>query len=289
MYWYSHQTMRVKWDSAISTPFYVSNGVRQGGLLSPALFNVYMDELSRQLSLCATGCLVGSSLINHLMYADDLVVVSPCSAGLQQLLKVHTQYGSEFDISFNAKKSNVMIVRSKGDKNMTFPVFYLSNSPLLECKEVTYLGHIFTNALSDDKDIYRQRRKLYVQANMLLRKFSMCSFNVKCSLFKAFCTPMYSAHLWCNYKKSSLQKLTVAYNDTMRLLLRIPRWFSASYLFAFSNVPSCEAVLRNLMYKFMCRLDNSTNVIIESLVKPSRSAMRYLSKLRKHWRGCLYV
>lgn len=178
----------------------------------------------------------------------------------------------------------IKIVRSRED-----PVFYLCNSPLMVCKEVQYLGHIFSDDLSDDKDIYRQRRKLYAQANMLLRKFSMCSFNVKCSLFKAFCTPMYTAHLWCGYKKSSLQKLTVAYNDTMRMLLKLPRWFSASYLFAVSSVPSCEAVLSNLMYKFMCRLDSSGNGIIDNLVNPARNSLRYYSKLRKHWRECLYV
>ena len=77
---------------------------------------VYINDLSIQLSLCTTGCLVGSSLINHLVYADDLAIVSPCSAGLQQLLKVCTQYGLEYDITFNAKNSNVMIVGSREDK-----------------------------------------------------------------------------------------------------------------------------------------------------------------------------
>ncbi len=42
------------------------------------------------------------------MYADDLVILCPCSAGLQQLLKVCSQYGKDYDIKFNAKKTNVM-------------------------------------------------------------------------------------------------------------------------------------------------------------------------------------
>lgn len=172
---------------------------------------------------------------------------------------------------------------------MIFPDFYLCDSPLMVCKEVKYLGHIITDDLYDDRDMYRQRRKLYAQANLLLRKFSMCSPNVKCSLFKAFCTPMYTAHLWCKYKKSSYQKLTVAYNDTMRLLMQVPRWSSASYLFAYFNVPGCDAVLRNLMYKFMRRLDCSQNGVIDSLVNPIKSSVRFSSKLRRHWRQCLYI
>ena len=72
---YAHQTFQVKWDNVVPAPFCVSNGVRQGGILSLILFNVYMDELSHQLNRLKTGCLVGSTTVNHLMYADDLVLL----------------------------------------------------------------------------------------------------------------------------------------------------------------------------------------------------------------------
>ena len=81
-----------------------------------------------------------------------------------------------------------MIIRSKEDSKQSFPVFFLSGTALKVCDEVKYLGHYLTSDLSDDKDIYRQRRMLYAQANMIVRKFSMCSASVKFTLFKAFCT-----------------------------------------------------------------------------------------------------
>ncbi len=61
--------------------------------------------------------------------------------------------------------------------------------------------------MADDEDIERQHRMMYMQANILLRKFSFCSDEVKVTLFKEYCTPLYTAHLWCNYRASSLQKL----------------------------------------------------------------------------------
>ena len=289
VYWYSHQTMRVRWGNVISAPFCVTNGVRQGGILSPVLFNMYMDELSLLLNTCGTGCRVGDLVISHLMYADDLVIFSPYSAGLQQLLKICTQYGVDFDVKYNAGKSKIMIVRSREDRRSTFPDFYLSGSELGVCSEVTYLGHILTNDLSDDKDIYRQQRKLYAQANTLCRKFSMCSTSVKVSLFKAYCTPLYTAHLWCHYKQSSIRKLTVAYNDSMRLLLRVPRSSSASHMFVSLGVPTCTALLRNLMYRFMCRISESENDLIAVLNNPARSSARFSSRLWNYWRACLYV
>ena len=139
-----------------------------------------------------------------------------------------SQYGADCDIIYNAKKSKLMIIRSRGDRQSTFPNFYLSGTLLSICNEITYLGHVISDDLSDDKDILRQRRKLYAQANTLCRKFSMCSIPVKISLFKAYCTSLYTAHLWCRYKQESIRKLTVAYNDSMRLLLRARRSSSAS-------------------------------------------------------------
>ncbi len=125
VYWYLHQTTRVRWGNVTSIPFHVTNGVRQGGILSPFLFNMYMNDLSLILNACDTACRVGDLLINHLMYADDLIIFSPCSAGLQQLLRICTQYGADFDIKYNAKKSKIMIVRSREDRQSTFPFICL--------------------------------------------------------------------------------------------------------------------------------------------------------------------
>ena len=59
---------------------------------------------------CDNGCMCGDLCVNHLMYADDLVVFCPYSGGMQTLLKICTEYGYEFDIKYNSTKSNVLVV-----------------------------------------------------------------------------------------------------------------------------------------------------------------------------------
>ena len=54
-------------------------------IISPYLFNVYVDELSEELNKCNIGCNLNGHLINNIMYADDLVLISPSSAGHFQL------------------------------------------------------------------------------------------------------------------------------------------------------------------------------------------------------------
>lgn len=120
-----------------------------------------MDDVSRQLRACNTGCMIGNSIVNHIMYADDFVVFSPSSAGLQQLLTISSVYGVEHDIKYNAIKSVVMIFRTKDDKCFNYPDFKLANHKLSVCKKVKYLGHFITDKMTDDEDIYRQCRMMY--------------------------------------------------------------------------------------------------------------------------------
>ena len=86
-FWYSNQKIMIRWGGIISESFSVSNGVRQGGILSPYLFNVYMDDLSLRLKKHYAGCKIANKIINHLFYADDIVLLCPSHRGLQELLE----------------------------------------------------------------------------------------------------------------------------------------------------------------------------------------------------------
>ena len=103
----------------------------QGGILSPNFIQlVCVNELSMQLRACNTGRMTGEMLVNHLMYADDLVIMSPSSAGLQQLHNICTEYGLKYDIKYNDSKSAVLICRTKQVKRLNFPALKLSGNIL---------------------------------------------------------------------------------------------------------------------------------------------------------------
>ncbi len=93
-------------------------------------------------------------------------------------------------------------------------------SPIVIMCLLSYIINFINNEMSDDDDddMYRQRHKRYAQANILVRKFYMCSDEVKIDLFRAYCTSFYTAPLWFKFKKES--KLQVAYDDCMRILLK---------------------------------------------------------------------
>ena len=74
--WYRQQTIQVKWGTNFLSPFTVTNVVRQGGVLSPYVFAVYLDELSNQPRSTRVGCTVWNMVVNHLMFADNICVCS---------------------------------------------------------------------------------------------------------------------------------------------------------------------------------------------------------------------
>ena len=88
MYWYRNQSMSVRWGNTISSKFHVTNGVKQGGILSPELFNVYVNDLSTSLNDTKLGGSLGGLLLNHIFYADDLCLISLSTSAMQKLLSV---------------------------------------------------------------------------------------------------------------------------------------------------------------------------------------------------------
>ena len=115
--------MGVKSGGSESTMFNVSNGVRQGGVLSPYLFIMYMDDLSVNLNRCPTGCIVENTIVNHIMYADDIVLLCPSAIGLCYLLDECEKYGLTHDIKYNSKKSAIVVFRNSFVKNTDFPSY----------------------------------------------------------------------------------------------------------------------------------------------------------------------
>ena len=86
--WYKFQKCCVHWGSCFSAPFSVSNGVRQGSVLSPLLFAVYIDELLSDLSSCGVGCYCGDLFAGCVCYADDIVLLAPCQSALRTMLSI---------------------------------------------------------------------------------------------------------------------------------------------------------------------------------------------------------
>ena len=82
--------------------------MKQGGVLSPILFCIYMDNLLLSLKNNGVGCHVGSEFCGAFGYADDIILLSP--SGLQTMLNCCSQFASKYDVIFNPSKSKSIIL-----------------------------------------------------------------------------------------------------------------------------------------------------------------------------------
>ena len=86
-------------------------------------------------------------------------------------------------------------------------------------------------------------QKYYANANMLLRKFSYCSPDVNCRMFKSYCARMYCSSIWFDSTVTSMKNLKIAYNG-LRRFLNLPKYNSASEMFVNLNILSFGGPLR---------------------------------------------
>ena len=85
---YINQTLYVKWNSSLSDEFSVSNGVKQGGVTSPVLFCMYIDDLLLRLKNSGYGCHIGPNYCGSFGYADDIILVAPSVGAMNNMLGI---------------------------------------------------------------------------------------------------------------------------------------------------------------------------------------------------------
>ena len=101
----------MKWGNTVSSEFPITNGVKQGGVLSPIPFVIYTDGLLKRLEETGVGCHMGSSFTGAFAYADDITLLAPCKSALPILVSVCEKYASEFYMLFNGSKSKLLIFK----------------------------------------------------------------------------------------------------------------------------------------------------------------------------------
>ena len=182
---------------------------------------------------------------------------------------------------------SIIIFRNSFVNDFSYPSFLMNGESIKEVPFVKYLGHVISADMKDDLDIMRQCRQLYAQGNALALVFIiMCSGTVKVTIFRSYCSSLYTSQLLWKYKVNSIRKLYVAYNNAFRMLLMLPRDCSASGMFAVHNVMSCSALVRKLVFGFYKIVKASQNSIVQAICA---SDIWWKSSIRANWNKLLYV
>ena len=103
--WYSNLEIVVRWNMYLSNTLSARSGVRQGRILSPSLFNIFINLIIVNLKTSNTGCVINRTYPGCCMYSDDLIILSTFLSGLKAMLTNFLHTCSQLSLSLNAGKS----------------------------------------------------------------------------------------------------------------------------------------------------------------------------------------
>ena len=103
---YVFQSCCVDWAGMKSKHFSVSCGIRQGAVLSPILFSIYIDDLFQVLASSGFGCHINNFYYGIVGYADDLVLLSPNLHGLQCMFDIANSFLDNLGLKISINQSD---------------------------------------------------------------------------------------------------------------------------------------------------------------------------------------
>ena len=229
--WYCKTFIHVRWQDAISDRVRLKSGVRQGGVLSPIFFILYVDDLILQLQSQNMGCHIRGLFLGAIMYADDLILLSASVVELQLMVSLCQVELDNIDMIINTSKTVCMRIGPKF--NVQCCNITLNNNQLLWVTVLRYLGVFVQSCKIFRLSFYDARKRFYIAANSIFSKVGKDNIAVVLSLVSSFCTPLFL------YGSE-----TVYLNKTERSKLNNPCNIIYNKLFNTYN----KSVLRNCQY-----------------------------------------
>lgn len=133
----------------ISETFNVTLGVKQGCVLSPLLFSLFINDINEELP---GGLNIGDATIKLLMYADDLVLFAEDRVTLQDMIDKLAEYCRAWGLVVNLNKSKTLVFRNGGRKSI-MDTWAFDGNVIETVNEYRYLGVLFTYNLSFNKHL----------------------------------------------------------------------------------------------------------------------------------------
>ena len=176
---YQEQKGWVRLAGHNSDTFGLSNGSRQGSIMSPFFFSCYVDKLVKILRKKKLGCYILGVWVGASLYADDIFLLAPNRFVLQQMITVAEQFATEHNLEFStdpvAAKSKTKLIQFRGTQRVQQPAPVILNGKQVPfCETVTHLGHELHENGRMDSDADRARASFNRRASDLRDQLFYC-------------------------------------------------------------------------------------------------------------------
>ena len=201
VYIYEEQRACVSWAGRKSNTFGVANGTRQGSVLSPCLFSVYLDDLLKELRNLGVGCYMGGMWVGAAGYADDLILMAPSRSAMQLMLNVCEKYADQHNLQFSTNPvpalSKTKCIYLCGQLNADYPApLQLGNNALPWVEHANHLGHKLHQLCSMEYDANIKRARFIDDSVRIRETFGFAFPTQILQAISVYASHWYGAMLW---------------------------------------------------------------------------------------------
>ena len=190
---------KIRVGKGLTEEFSVEKEVKQGAVLSPILFSIFINTLVERLGETGMGVKMGQGTIESLFYADDIVLITNKPEKLQSMLDVVTKYCRRWRCEINRDKSQVVVYGRK--RGIRIRKWLLGGGEITQVEAYKYLGIEFERKGGWRKFRERMLRKALRVSGLvkvMCRRNRMLSTDVKIMLWNGLVRPLleYGAEIW---------------------------------------------------------------------------------------------
>ena len=256
--------MRIRWNNTVTDPFTISNGVKQGGVLSPILFSLYLDQLISWLRYIGMGCHMNVLLTGVFIYADDITLLAPSRASLALMLEQCESLSRTHDSLLNASKTKYRVFKRCEIVHVNVAPLYFDGWPINCVHECDLLGITLSSNRSTDSVIEKEVMKCNIKSNEVFSDFKLLPCYIKLKLFTTFCIDAYGCQLW-NFEFKEVYHFYVACRKAVRKLWRLPYTTHCQMLHTINNSIPIEISLEKRSVKSIWSCVNSENDVVKTI------------------------
>ena len=253
---YSQSSAQVQLER-ISEEFPINKGVRQGDPISPKLFSAVLETIFRNLDWDEYGLNINGEKLNHLRFADDLVLFSECPKTLQKMLQQLADESMKAGLSMNTSKTMVM------SNSPTKTEIYVNDKQLKYVDEYIYLGQVIATNDCMSKEIQRRVTNAWKRYWSLkeVMKSKDIPIREKRKVFNVCILPCltYGCQTWA-LTKNNLKKLKVCQNNMARSIIgiKLKDKVRLEEIKKIINLTDIETVIKQLKWRWAGHMMRST-------------------------------
>ena len=250
--YYSSSRGAVRVGSSISDLFQIKDGVKQGGIISPLLFNFFINDLIAECINADVGALIGSINVSIVGYCDDIILISPIASHLRILLMICERYAFEWKLRFNPNKSSVYCTDKERLDTYGFEIGGVS---LKKVKSFIYLGLPIGGKPVSDKwfeDKFRRTEKAFFSIKRVGLHYGILNPSCLGFIYRQFCQSIchYGLEL-ISLSKGLLKNLDIRQNILLKTALGLPKRIKTSPLLDAMKISRLSELYLQFKLSFM--------------------------------------